>query len=69
MSFFEIVITINTLLDRLETALSHLPDNIPLGNQRYNFEHFSPDPEKIELYGTSQATVNQELEVTFVLKG
>ncbi|KAG2754086.1 hypothetical protein P692DRAFT_20721415, partial [Suillus brevipes Sb2] len=52
----------------LETALSHIPDNIPLGNQRYNFEHFS-DPEKIELYGTSEAAVNQELEVTFAPKG
>ncbi|KAG1721055.1 hypothetical protein EDB19DRAFT_1611950, partial [Suillus lakei] len=55
-------------LERLKTALSHLPDNIPLGNQRYNFEHFSPDPEKIELYGTSEAAVNHELEVTFAPK-
>ncbi|KAG2147585.1 hypothetical protein DEU56DRAFT_697114, partial [Suillus clintonianus] len=56
-------------LARLETALCHLPDNIPLGNQKYNFEHFSPDPEKIELYGTSEAALNHELEVTFAPKG
>ncbi|KAG1836883.1 hypothetical protein DFJ58DRAFT_917524 [Suillus subalutaceus] len=55
---------IDTSLERFEAALSHLPDNIPLGNQRYNFEHFSPDPVKIELYGTSEAAVNHELEVT-----
>lgn len=69
MSFFETIISVDTILDKLETALSHLPDNIPLGNQRYNFEHFSPDPEKIDLYGTSEAAVNQELEVTFAPKG
>ncbi|KAG2112346.1 uncharacterized protein F5147DRAFT_744584 [Suillus discolor] len=69
MSLFQTVISIDTSLERLKTALSHLPDNIPLGNQRYNFEHFSPDPEKIELYGTSEAAINHELEVTFAKKG
>jgi hypothetical protein len=50
--------------------LFHLPDcKLPLGNQRYNFEHFSPPPDKIELYGTSEAAINHELEVTFAPKG
>jgi hypothetical protein len=70
MSFFETVISIDTsLLERPKIAFSHLPDSIHLGNQKYSFEHFSPDPEKSELCGTSEAAINQELEMTFATKG
>ncbi|OJA07519.1 hypothetical protein AZE42_10753 [Rhizopogon vesiculosus] len=54
----------------LETLLSHLSDcNTPSGNQKYNFVCFSPDPEEIELYGTSEAAIDHELEVIFAQKG
>jgi len=70
MDFFQSLKSIDASLRRLETLLSHLSDcNIPLGNQKYNFVGFSPDPEKIELYGTSEAAINHELEVTFAPKG
>ena len=69
MSFFKTVANADAALERLRTLLSHLPDSIPLGNSKYNFERFAPDPEKVELYGTSEAAINHELEVTFAPKG
>ena len=70
MDFFQSVKSIDGSLRRLETLLSHLSDcHIPLGNQKYNFVGFSPDPEKIDLYGTSEAAINHELEVSFGPKG
>jgi len=70
MDFFQSVKSMDGSLRRLKTLLSHLSDcHIPLGNQTYNFVGFSLDPEKIELYGTSEAAINHELEVIFAPKG
>ncbi|KAH0826815.1 hypothetical protein J3R83DRAFT_5241, partial [Lanmaoa asiatica] len=56
-------------LNPLRTALSHLPDPIPLGNEQYCFQHYVPDPEKVELYGTTKAALNNVLEATFAPNG
>lgn len=69
MSFFSIISHNDKQLKRLRTALAHLPDDIPLGNSKYQFENFTPDPEKIELYGSDEAALNNALEVTFAPKG
>ncbi|OJA09530.1 hypothetical protein AZE42_06998 [Rhizopogon vesiculosus] len=69
MSFFDAVSRNDTKLQRLRTALTHLPDCIPLDNSKYQFEHFTPDPEKVEEYGSAEAAVNNALEVTFAPKG
>jgi len=69
MSFFNTVSRNDTKLQRLQSALTHLPDCIPLGNSKYHFEHFVPDPEKVEEYGSAEAAVNNALEVTFAPQG
>ncbi|KAG2043118.1 hypothetical protein BDR03DRAFT_500645 [Suillus americanus] len=43
---------------------AHLPDCISLGNSKYHFENFAPDPEKVELYSSTEAVLNNALEVT-----
>ncbi|KAG1899070.1 uncharacterized protein F5891DRAFT_916689, partial [Suillus fuscotomentosus] len=55
-------------LKHLRAMLTHLPDCIPLGNFRYHFENFAPDPEKVELYSSAEAALNNVLEVTFAPK-
>ncbi|KAG1764574.1 hypothetical protein EV702DRAFT_1204953 [Suillus placidus] len=62
MSFFNDIGCNNTWLSHLQTALTHLPHSIPLGNS--NFEHYAPDPERVELYGSTEAALNNALEVT-----
>ncbi|KAG1792383.1 hypothetical protein EV424DRAFT_1286026, partial [Suillus variegatus] len=52
-------------LSHLRKALAQLPHSIPLGNSKYNFEHYAPDPERVELYGSTEAALNNVLEVTF----
>lgn len=52
-------------LRKLRTLLQDLPRALPHGNQRYNFDHFSPDPEKTEDFGGEDCAVNHALEITF----
>ncbi|KAG1901336.1 uncharacterized protein F5891DRAFT_1187612 [Suillus fuscotomentosus] len=69
MSFFTTIANNDSQLKHLRAMLTHLPDCIPLGNSRYHFENFAPDPEKVELYGSAEAALNNVLEVTFASKG
>ncbi|KAG0709396.1 hypothetical protein DFH29DRAFT_1075086 [Suillus ampliporus] len=69
MSFFEDIGRNNAQLSHLRTALAQLPHSIPLGNSKYNFEHYAPDPERVELYGSTEAALNNVLEVTFAPRG
>jgi len=69
MDFFNNVERNNARLSHLRTALAQLPDSIPLGNSKYNFEHYAPDPDKVELYGSTEAALNNVLEVTFAPRG
>ncbi|KAG1804362.1 hypothetical protein EV424DRAFT_1432172 [Suillus variegatus] len=69
MSFFSTIANNDSQLKHLRAVLTHLPDCIPLGNSRYHFENFAPDPEKVELYGSAEAALNNVLEVTFAPKG
>ncbi|KAG2342638.1 hypothetical protein BDR05DRAFT_867280, partial [Suillus weaverae] len=52
-------------LSHLRTALAQLPHSIPLGNSKYNFEHYAPNPDRVELYGSTEAALNSALEVMF----
>jgi hypothetical protein len=65
MDFFNNVERNDARLSHLRTVLAQLPDSIPLGNSEYNFEHYAPDPDKVELYGSTEAALNNALEVTF----
>lgn len=58
-------------LNRLRMSLVHLPTSIPLSpkNPQYNFQHYTPDPEKVELYGTTEAALNNTLEIVFAPHG
>ena len=58
-------------LDQLHLVLSHLPESIPLsaGNGWYNFLYYEPDLEKVELYGMTEAALNNSLEITFAPNG
>ncbi|KAG2071439.1 hypothetical protein BDR04DRAFT_1117642 [Suillus decipiens] len=67
MGFFDNVRCNDAQLSHLQTALEQLPDSIPLGNSKYNFEYYAPDPDKVELYGSTEAALNNVLEVTFAL--
>ncbi|KAG1780802.1 hypothetical protein EV702DRAFT_1193624 [Suillus placidus] len=69
MSFFGTIAHNDSRLKHLQTVLTHLPDCIPLGNSKYHFENFAPDPEKVELYGSTEAALNNVLEVTFAPRG
>ncbi|KAG2107137.1 uncharacterized protein F5147DRAFT_653379 [Suillus discolor] len=69
MSFFEDIGRNNAQLSHLRKALAQLPHSIPLGNSKYNFEHYAPDPERVELYGSTEAALNNVLEVTFAPRG
>ena len=62
---------VTQFLDQLRLVLSHLPESIPLspGNGWYNFLRYEPDLEKIKLYGTTEAALNNSLEITFVPNG
>ena len=50
-----------------------LPESLPLSKSsdgaKYNFQYYIPDPEKVELYGTTKAALNNALEVTFAPNG
>lgn len=69
MNFFDDVGRNDALLSHLRTVLAQLPDSIPLGNSKYNFEYYAPDPDKVELYGSTEAALNNALEVTFAPRG
>jgi len=69
MDFFNNVERNDARLSHLRTALAQLPDSIPLGNSKYNFEHYATDPDKVELYGSTEAALNNALEVTFAPRG
>ncbi|KAG2148761.1 hypothetical protein DEU56DRAFT_753012, partial [Suillus clintonianus] len=69
MSFFHDVVRNDARLNHLRTALTQLPHSIPLGNSKYNFEHYVPDPDRVELYGSTEAALNNVLEVTFAPRG
>jgi hypothetical protein len=56
-------------LKQLRILLAHLPDIIPFSDDVYSFTNFSPDPEKVDLYGTNEAAVNNALEITFAKYG
>jgi hypothetical protein len=56
-------------LKQLRLLLAQLPDTIPFSDDIYNFTNFSPDPEKVELYGSNEAAVNNALEITFAKSG
>ncbi|KAI6143942.1 hypothetical protein BKA82DRAFT_4017174 [Pisolithus tinctorius] len=56
-------------LEELCAALSHLPEAIPFGSSHYQFETYTPDPDDIELYGTTEAALNHTLEVVFAPNG
>ena len=61
------------LVNHLCTLLSHLLEFLPLSESpngaKYNFQYYIPDPEKVELYGTTEAALNNALEVTFAPNG
>ena len=61
------------LVNHLCTLLSHLLEFLPLSESpngaKYNFQYYIPDPEKAELYGTTEAALNNALEVTFAPNG
>ncbi|KAG1737383.1 hypothetical protein EDB19DRAFT_1717515 [Suillus lakei] len=69
MNFFNDVERSSAQLSHLRTALVQLPNSISLGNSKYNFEHYAPDPEKVKLYGSTEAALNNALEVTFAPRG
>ncbi|KAG0693764.1 hypothetical protein DFH29DRAFT_1038015 [Suillus ampliporus] len=69
MSFFEDIGRNNAQLSHLQMALTQLPHSIPLRNSKYNFEHYAPDLERVELYGSTEAALNNVLEVTFAPRG
>ncbi|KAI9567107.1 hypothetical protein HD554DRAFT_1025776 [Boletus coccyginus] len=71
-SFFTDLASVTPRLDHLQLVLSHLPDSILFAEnsaQRYDFQFYEPDPEKVELYGTTEAALNNALEVTFASNG
>ncbi|KAG2132170.1 hypothetical protein BD769DRAFT_1449087, partial [Suillus cothurnatus] len=57
MDFFNNVERNDARLSHLRTALAQLPDSIPLRNSKYNFEHYATDPDKVELYGSTEAAL------------
>ena len=59
---------INLQLTRLEGLLRALPNSIPLGDQRYNFNGFTPSDEDVSDMGMTGA-INRALEVTFCPNG
>ncbi|KAG6371131.1 hypothetical protein JVT61DRAFT_9894 [Boletus reticuloceps] len=70
--FFTKLTAVTSTLDHLRTVLSHLPDSIPLANKntpRYDFQFYQPDQEKVKLYGTTEAALNNVLKVTFAPNG
>jgi len=70
MDFFSRLTDQLKQLEHLRIALTHLPDTtIPLGDEKYNFVSWAPDPEDIELYGSPEAALNHVLEVTFAPQG
>ncbi|KAL4072410.1 hypothetical protein V8B97DRAFT_1844898, partial [Scleroderma yunnanense] len=70
MDFFHRLTNQLKQLEHLHTALTHLPNTIPLGDEKYNFVSWAPDPEDIELYGSSEAALNHALkDETFAPQG
>ncbi|KAG2068378.1 hypothetical protein BDR04DRAFT_1103344 [Suillus decipiens] len=69
MSFFDNIRCNDAQLSHLRSALEQLSDIIPLGNSEYNFEYHAPDPDKVELYGSTEVALNNVLEVTFAPGG
>jgi hypothetical protein len=56
-------------LEYLRYLFTNLPDTIPSYMSLYNFQNFTPDPEKVELYGSKEGALNNALEVTFAPRG
>jgi hypothetical protein len=73
MGFFTDLDRITRSLNHLRTLLSHLPESLPLSESpdraKYNFQYYIPDPKKVELYGTTEAALNNALEITFAPNG
>ena len=71
--FFGDLDRITRRLNHLHTLLSHLPESLPLSESpdgvKYNFQYYIPDPAKVELYGTTEAALNNALGVTFAPNG
>lgn len=44
---------------------ANIPDSIFLGNSKNHFGSFAQSSEKIELYGSTEAALNNALEVAF----
>lgn len=49
-------------LDYLEALLENLPDNLPLGSERYQFAGWAPDPDQVADYG-EDGCLNRALEI------
>ena len=56
-------------LHSLRNLLKNLPGTIPTSALFYNFSGYTPDPEKLELYGSRESVLNQTLEVAFAPHG
>ena len=73
MGFFTDLDRITRSLNHLRTLLSHLPESLPSPESpdraKYNFQYYVPDPEKVKLYGTTEAALNNTLEITFAPNG
>lgn len=67
--FFRDLDRVTQHLNCLHTLLSHLLKSLPLSKSpegaNYKFQYYIPDPEEVELYGTTKAALNHILEVTF----
>ncbi|KAL4062607.1 hypothetical protein J3A83DRAFT_4077113, partial [Scleroderma citrinum] len=49
--------------------LTHLPNTIPIGDEKYNFVSWAPNPDDIRFYGSSESALNHTLEVAFAPGG
>lgn len=50
-------------LHNLRDLLQNLPPTVPTSSVWYNFQKYTPDPEKVDRYGSEESAVNQALEV------
>jgi hypothetical protein len=67
-----ILSSVNTQLATLENLLNGLPESIPKakeGAEKYNFINYTPDPERVDHYGSKASALNNYLEITFAKHG
>ncbi|KAG0693578.1 hypothetical protein DFH29DRAFT_1084188 [Suillus ampliporus] len=62
MSFFEDIGRNKRTVEPPPNGTRTTSHSIPLGNSKYNFEHYAPDLERVELYGSTEAALNNVLE-------